>query len=176
MTNLQWRAASTHLSKTALMVYLLAQEEGPASLSPTYIQDLGLMSKGTASKAIVELKNKHYLTATGEVCYPLEEIERRHITPNSEKTYSVYRLVFPNGYNYIGITSRNPEARWDCGEGYEYHAEMYKAIVEFGWENVIKTIVASGLTSNEAENMETELIQQLAQEIPLYNKKKLIKS
>jgi Fic family protein len=56
-----WRTPSLNLSRTALMVYFLYQEEGEECLSPAHIEKLGLMARGTASKAIAELKERGYL-------------------------------------------------------------------------------------------------------------------
>lgn len=69
---LQWREVSQKISPSGLLVYLLLQEEGKAALSPTFVEKTGLMTKGTASKAITELKRNELLTEKGELVY-LEE-------------------------------------------------------------------------------------------------------
>ena len=65
---LYWKKPSSELSKSALLVYLLMQEEGVEYITPTYIENWGLMRKGTASKAISELKEKGYLD-NGELIF-----------------------------------------------------------------------------------------------------------
>ena len=76
------------------------------------------------------------------------------------KTYSVYRHTAPNGKVYIGITSKKPEKRWDNGKGYISSNLMWRAIQKYGWENFSHEILARGLTKQEAEAMEVELIQE----------------
>lgn len=49
----------------------------------------------------------------------------------------LYRLTFPNGKVYIGVTD-NPEKRW--ASKYE-GSECGRAIKEIGWENVKKEII-----------------------------------
>ena len=59
--SLKWRYASTQLSKSALIIYLLLQEQGNEILSPTFVEKLGFMNKSTASKGIKELREKGFL-------------------------------------------------------------------------------------------------------------------
>ena len=79
--------------------------------------------------------------------------------------YSVYRHTFPNGKVYIGITKQNPVKRWNNGNGYLGKVnEKYKqpkianAIVKYGWENIKHEILHYGLSKEEAEEKEIELI------------------
>lgn len=79
--------------------------------------------------------------------------------------YSVYKLTFPNGKVYIGITSLKPEKRWANGYGYlgkkdgEYTQPlMARAILKYGWENVEHEIIYSGLNKEDACDKEIELI------------------
>lgn len=37
----------------------------------------------------------------------------------SNKNFCVYEHLFPNGKRYIGITSKNPKARWENGNGHD---------------------------------------------------------
>lgn len=76
-----------------------------------------------------------------------------------ENTYVVYEHLFPNGKKYIGITCREPKKRWKGGlYGYAHNAHMQNAIKKYGWSNVKHTIIASGLTKEQAENEEIRLI------------------
>lgn len=165
--NLFWKQASTELSKTALIIYLLLQEEGEIALSPSKVESLGFMAKGTASKAINELRNKGYITDKGELIIKDKEVL------STNNNYSVYKLTFPNGNIYIGITCGCPETRWANGDGYKYNLEMYKAIQHFGWDNIQKEIIYSGLSNFEANSIESNLIKQYSETCELYNKAKL---
>lgn len=66
-----------------------------------------------------------------------------------------------NGKAYVGITRLPPSQRWG-NEGYGYKTQpFYKAIKKYGWENFEHFIFASGLTMEEAVNMESTLIVKL---------------
>lgn len=82
-----------------------------------------------------------------------------------EKNWTVYKHTFPDGKIYIGITGMNPERRWNNGYGYldkengKYHQPlMARAIIQYGWLNVLHEIIESGLNKNEASQMERNLI------------------
>lgn len=65
-----------------------------------------------------------------------------------------------NGKKYIGITSRKPEVRWKKdGKGYREGKFRY-AIKKYGWDNFDHEIIATGLTNDEANKMEIELIDK----------------
>lgn len=74
--------------------------------------------------------------------------------------YSVYRHTTPDGKIYVGITKRNPLRRWRNGIGYRdsHNPQFWQAICQFGWENIRHEIIFSGLSREEAENKEIELI------------------
>ena len=72
--------------------------------------------------------------------------------------YTVYKHIFPNGKIYIGMTRQDPLRRWDNGRGYRTQTLMSRAINKYGWENVQHEIVASGLSKEQAERMEIDLI------------------
>lgn len=72
--------------------------------------------------------------------------------------YSVYKHTFPNGKVYIGITSQKPEYRWANGKGYSAQPLMIRAISKYGWNNVVHEVLFDGLTKEEAEQKEIELI------------------
>lgn len=73
--------------------------------------------------------------------------------------YCVYMHTFPNGKVYIGITSQEPERRWRIdGSGYKGTSLMSNAIKKYGWENVKHDILFSGLSREQAEAKEVELI------------------
>ena len=74
-------------------------------------------------------------------------------------SYSVYCHTFPDGKKYIGITSQNPEKRWNKGQGYKKQ-KVYKAISKFGWENIKHEVLFSGLSKEEAEFKERCFIKE----------------
>jgi group I intron endonuclease len=55
---------------------------------------------------------------------------------------------------YIGITGQNPSKRWGNGTNYGHNEHFKKAIKKYGWENFKHEILASGLTRDEAEQIE----------------------
>ena len=75
------------------------------------------------------------------------------------KTYSVYKHTAPNGKVYIGITRQKCEYRWNNGRGYTGSVLFNKAINKYGWENIKHEILYEGLTKEEAEAKEIELIE-----------------
>ena len=81
------------------------------------------------------------------------------------QTYSVYVHTFPNGKKYVGITKYDPKHRWANGNGYKTQP-VYRAISKYGWENIDHEIVASGLTQEDAEKMEIDLIKKHDSRLP----------
>lgn len=65
-----------------------------------------------------------------------------------------------NGKKYIGITSQPPKGRWRNGKGYKGQRRFYAAIKSYGWENFDHVILFTGLTKEEAESKEVELIKE----------------
>lgn len=62
-----------------------------------------------------------------------------------------------NGKVYIGITSQEPKRRWQNGAGY-YGTYFYNAIQKHGWDGFEHEILLEGLTKEQAEEIETDLI------------------
>ena len=73
-------------------------------------------------------------------------------------SYCVYKHTCPNGKVYIGITCQKPIYRWNNGEGYKCNNHFYYAIKKYGWENLKHEILFDGLTIEQAEEKEIELI------------------
>ena len=65
-----------------------------------------------------------------------------------------------DGRVYIGITSKKPEQRWLNGRGYEKSKKFYNAILKYGWNSFEHIILESGLTKDQAEKREVELIAE----------------
>lgn len=78
----------------------------------------------------------------------------------SAKTWIVYKHTSPSNKVYIGITSKSPTDRWASGFGYEHQVYFFRAIVKYGWINFKHEILFEGLTKEEAEKKEIELIAQ----------------
>ena len=78
----------------------------------------------------------------------------------STKSWVVYKHTSPTGKVYIGITSKAPNDRWASGFGYEHQVYFFRAIVKYGWINFKHDILFEGLTKEEAEAKEVELIAQ----------------
>lgn len=75
-----------------------------------------------------------------------------------ERNYCVYIHTSPSNKFYIGITGQNPpEKRWQNGRGYK-SSYFYNAIQKYGWDNIKHEILYAGLTKEEAEQNEIELI------------------
>lgn len=75
-------------------------------------------------------------------------------------SYTVYKHTAPNGKVYIGITSQEPNRRWNNGYGYERQPYFMNAIKKYGWGNFTHEILFAGLDREEAEHKEIELISQ----------------
>lgn len=81
------------------------------------------------------------------------------------KEYYVYKHTFPNEKVYIGITSQKPEARWNKGKGYRRKQKgkwvqplMARAVGKYDWDEIKHEVLFEGLTKEEAEVKEIELI------------------
>ena len=64
-----------------------------------------------------------------------------------------------NGKVYVGQTCQQPEQRWRKGWGYVNCSYFYNAIQKYGWDNFEHEVIASNLTSEEANNFEAILIK-----------------
>lgn len=72
--------------------------------------------------------------------------------------YCVYKHTCPNGKVYIGITCCEAHERWKNGAGYKRNEHFYRAIQKYGWDNIKHEVLFDGLTKEDAENKEIELI------------------
>lgn len=65
-----------------------------------------------------------------------------------------------NGKKYVGITSqKSGKRRWHNGEGYKKQRRFYSAITCYGWDGFTHEILFSGLTKEQAEEKEEQLIK-----------------
>jgi len=74
-------------------------------------------------------------------------------------SYTVYKHTSPTGKVYIGITSQPLRKRWGAdGSGYSHSPHFMAAIKRHGWGSFQHEVIAEGLTQEEAEHLEVELI------------------
>lgn len=75
--------------------------------------------------------------------------------------YIVYKHVSPSGKVYIGQTkfTENPNKRWRNGLHYKECTSFYRAIKKYGWNNIKHYIIATNLTSKEADFFEMIFIK-----------------
>lgn len=74
--------------------------------------------------------------------------------------YKVYKHTSPSGKVYIGITCQAVEKRWLNGKGYSHSTYFYQAIQKYGWDSFEHEVLYTGLTKEEAEAKEIELIKE----------------
>lgn len=78
-----------------------------------------------------------------------------------EDNYKVYLHTFPNNKVYVGITmQKRLNDRWRNGKGYKNSNKVVNAIKKYGWENIKHMVLKTGLTQQEAEDLEIELIKE----------------
>lgn len=65
-----------------------------------------------------------------------------------------------NGKRYVGITCQDVRNRWRNGNGYIECRKMWNAICKYGWDHFDHEIVDEGITKEEAEAEEIELIEK----------------
>lgn len=82
-----------------------------------------------------------------------------------ENNYCVYKHTCPNGKVYIGITGASPKRRWENGNGYKTQV-FYRAIKKYGWDSIKHEILYSGLSLQEANELEIKLINDLKSNNP----------
>lgn len=86
--------------------------------------------------------------------------------------YIVYlHLNKINGKAYVGITSKNPPTiRWGKnGYNYKENILFYRAIKKYGWDSFEHLILNEGLTLEEAQEKEKELILYYKDKKKSYN-------
>lgn len=81
--------------------------------------------------------------------------------------YTVYKHITPDGKVYIGATKQEVNRRWQNGIGYKTQP-FWKAIEQFGWNNIIHEIVADNLSEEDAHLLEQKTITDLKANNPQY--------
>lgn len=84
------------------------------------------------------------------------------------RNYCVYcHTNKQNSKKYIGITGQKPERRWRNGNGYKDSPRFWNAISLYGWDAFTHEIWYTGLTKEEAENLEIQLIAKYETQNPM---------
>ena len=65
-----------------------------------------------------------------------------------------------NGKLYFGITKTSTRRRWSKGKGYKTQHIFGKAIEKYGWDGFEHIILFTGLSEDEAKQMEIDLIRE----------------
>lgn len=74
--------------------------------------------------------------------------------------YTVYlHLNKVNGKKYFGQTKLKVEYRWRRGKGYETQV-FGRAISKYGWDNFNHIVISENLTQDEANELESKLINE----------------
>ena len=70
-------------------------------------------------------------------------------------TWCIYKHTSPSNKSYIGMTYRDPKARWQNGTGYSIETKFGKAIQKYGWDNFTHEILEVGIqTLDKAKERE----------------------
>ena len=78
---------------------------------------------------------------------------------SNDRKYIIYRHTnLINNKIYIGQTCQTARMRWQYGGGYKHNAHFYAAIKKYGWHNFKHEILYTDLTSEQANELEVELI------------------
>ncbi len=87
-----------------------------------------------------------------------------------KKNFCVYVHINKiNGKKYVGVTSQDPEKRWNNGKGYtKRQPHMYNAIQKWGWENFEHQILISDISVEDASFIEQMLIVEWNLQDPEY--------
>ena len=81
-------------------------------------------------------------------------------TLKTDKKFKIYIHTCPNGKLYIGMTSLSTYNRWRNGKGYKNCILFNRAIKKYGWENIKHEVIYTGLTLEEAQKLEIQLIKK----------------
>lgn len=83
------------------------------------------------------------------------------MTDKENRRCSVYKHTLPNGKYYIGATYRGKERWGKNGELYKNSSKIfYTSILQYGWNNIKHEILFSGLSYEQAREIEKKLINE----------------
>lgn len=90
------------------------------------------------------------------------------VNMDTNDKWCVYKHTSPSGKVYIGIT-KNIKHRWrNNGAGYRGSTRIHNAILKYGWDNFEHQILFSGLSQEDANKKEVELIKYYDSTNPMY--------
>ena len=82
----------------------------------------------------------------------------------------IYTHISPSGKVYIGQTRQKYlSSRWEGGRGYKRCKIFFRAIQKYGWDNFQHIMLYDGLTPDEANSIECELIAEYKSKGMSYN-------
>ena len=76
----------------------------------------------------------------------------------TEKKWCLYRHTSPSGKVYVGITSKPILRRWNNGNGYRTCKNFWRAILKYGWDNIIHEVLFDQLSEERAKQLEISII------------------
>ena len=79
---------------------------------------------------------------------------------NNQKYIVYVHTLRRDGRRYVGITRRTPKQRWHNGKNYSNNPYFYNAIKKYGWDAFEHEIIYTGLSKDEACEIEKRLIKQ----------------
>ncbi len=85
-----------------------------------------------------------------------------------KNSYCVYMHLCPNGKVYIGMTGRDPDIRFQNGNGYRNNPHFNQAIQKYGWDAIQHSILKCGLNREEAMMLEKSYIAEFQSSDPRY--------
>ena len=65
------------------------------------------------------------------------------------KKWTIYKHTSPSGKSYIGLTSKDPQIRWQNGTGYAPETQIRQAIYKYGWNAFSHTILETNIETVE---------------------------
>lgn len=145
----------------------ISKEEQQEFIDNCYLNEFEILIfneliKGTKRKDIGKIIEKKYClsfrTTQRRIKKIIDKIE--DYKQGKQETYKVYIHKFPNGKKYVGVC-QNCQDRWTNGLGYAYNKEMFKAIKQFGWENIEHKVLFETSDRYIAYSFEKILIEEL---------------
>ena len=76
-----------------------------------------------------------------------------------ERNYSVYQLIFLDGKLYFGQT-KNTKVRFKSVHMYHTSPVVYNAMLQTGWDNIKKEVIADHLSYEDSRKLEGWLIER----------------
>lgn len=75
-----------------------------------------------------------------------------------QNKHSIYVHTTPDGRKYVGQATGDLNKRFVNGHGYKLCKAFFNAIIKYGWDNIDTRILATGLSQEEANELEVKYI------------------